>query len=778
MSDQHHPPGDEPPLSDKAAFSVPGERGIDPLPRDDASVQDTEAYNRLDGDRLDDSFDTSLFAAPSNASSLGHLGKYEILKVIGKGGMGVVFRGFDQSLHRPVAIKVLSRQLASSPTARRRFTREARAAAAVNHPNVVTIHAVEAHDGLPYLVMEFVDGESLHDRIRARAPLPLADVLRFGAQIASGLAAAHAQGVIHRDIKPANIMLEGNVDRVKITDFGLARVAVDNADLTSQGHQLGTPAYMSPEQVSGNDVDERTDLFSFGCVMYAMISGHSPFRGAHSFDAARKILEETPPSLDRLDAEVPPFLAEIVDRLLAKKRASRFRTAAEVADLLNHYTTRLNQSRTDELGTVLRGKSLGGTWHRTLTITVPAVLLVAIGLTIALTWRPWEQPRREASREPASGVRHNPSGSPTVGSPAVVKPVGEPLLRGTLTVAQSGTSQFTSIHEALRRAGPGATIEVRDDVTYHGAIVIADAERLRNISLVATRGAKLTAPFGSSVIKLEATPGVAIRGFQMDAFVGQHGIEITGDCAGAVVENITAERLPNVNSTALINFAYLHAGASGTEESPIVLRNLRVHGGGHSIAIGELGREKSARLGPVRWIRVEACTLVNPDGRTDCRLFLLNDVADILITRNTFADAEMGISMLLKEAGQAQRVRIHHNTFRNLGSLMMPDADHGQDEQTISANLMSHTDRVTPGQLPPSELPTSWFSGNAWVDHPATTDGAISAVAAVVTGGHLFVGGSCRRRLCATDCRIVGNPARGGQRDTGTLRTRVTREPE
>lgn len=178
---------------------------------------------------------------------MGKLGKYEVTELIGQGGMGVILRGFDESLDRQVAIKLLLRRLANSSTARRRFTREARAVAVISHPNVLTIHAVEEQHGQPFLVMEFVNGGSLHDRIRKNAPLPLDDMLQLGFQIASGLAAAHQQGIIHRDIKPANVMLESQVDRVKITDFGLARVAMENSDLTSQGNQLGTPAYMSPE---------------------------------------------------------------------------------------------------------------------------------------------------------------------------------------------------------------------------------------------------------------------------------------------------------------------------------------------------------------------------------------------------------------------------------------------------------------------------------------------------------------------------------------------------
>jgi serine/threonine protein kinase len=163
--------------------------------------------------------------------SLGRLGHYEVKELIGRGGMGVVLKAFDENLHRVVAVKVMVAQLATSAAARRRFIREARAAAAVSHDHVVTIYAVEEDDRLPYLVMQYVDGTSLQERLDRSGPLPLAEILRIGMQTASGLAAAHAQGLVHRDVKPANILLENGVERVKLTDFGLARAA-DDASLT------------------------------------------------------------------------------------------------------------------------------------------------------------------------------------------------------------------------------------------------------------------------------------------------------------------------------------------------------------------------------------------------------------------------------------------------------------------------------------------------------------------------------------------------------------------
>jgi serine/threonine protein kinase len=181
---------------------------------------------------------------------LGLLGHYEILDIVGRGGMGIVLRGVDGKLNRVVAIKVLAPQLAANSMARQRFLREAQAAAAVSHHHVVAIHAVDEFNGLPYLVMEYVSGSSLQQKIDDSGALQLAQILRIGMQIASGLAAAHAQGLVHRDIKPANILLENGVERVKITDFGLAR-SIDDVRMTQAGVVYGTPQYMSPEQAQG-----------------------------------------------------------------------------------------------------------------------------------------------------------------------------------------------------------------------------------------------------------------------------------------------------------------------------------------------------------------------------------------------------------------------------------------------------------------------------------------------------------------------------------------------
>ncbi len=269
---------------------------------------------------------------------LGRLGRFDIERVIGTGGMGVVFKAHDGELHRAVAVKVLAPHLAHSAAARKRFAREAQAAAAVIHPNVIPIHNVASDGKLPYLVMQYVAGESLQARVDRLGPLPIADVLRIAQQTAAGLAAAHSQGLIHRDVKPANILLEESIDRVVLSDFGLART-VDDASLTRTGIVTGTPHYMSPEQASGDAIDCRSDQFSLGCVLYFMLTGRTPFRADSAMGVLNRICHHAHRPVNQVNAAVPRELSRVVDRLLEKSASARFESAgaceAELSKLLS-----------------------------------------------------------------------------------------------------------------------------------------------------------------------------------------------------------------------------------------------------------------------------------------------------------------------------------------------------------------------------------------------------------------------------------------------------------
>lgn len=266
-------------------------------------------------------------------SALGRLGGYDILSVIGQGGMGIVLKGYDRELKRLVAIKVLAPHLAQSPLARKRFAREAQAAAAVVHPNVLAIHQVQPGGRLPFLVMPLVAGQSLAERLAAQGMLELKEILRIGMQAAAGLAAAHEQGLVHRDVKPANILLEKGIERAVLTDFGLARAA-DDVTLTRLGVIAGTPQYMSPEQARGEALDGRSDLFSLGCVMYEMATGVSPFKSESMLATMRRLVDDAPQAMEALNPELPPWFVAIVNRLLEKDASRRIGSAKELSELL------------------------------------------------------------------------------------------------------------------------------------------------------------------------------------------------------------------------------------------------------------------------------------------------------------------------------------------------------------------------------------------------------------------------------------------------------------
>jgi hypothetical protein len=284
----------------------------------------------------------ALLAPSHEPGSLGRLDHYEVLAVVGSGGMGVVLKARDTSLQRVVAIKMLAPQLAASGTARKRFVREAQAAAAVRDEHVVSIYAVQGTGPAPYLVMEYIDGVTLEERIKRRGPVELKELLRIGLQIAEGLAAAHKHGLVHRDVKPTNILLENGVERVKITDFGLAR-AVDDASLTQSGVIAGTPSFMSPEQAEGRQIDQRSDLFSLGSVLYAMCTGHAPFRAPTTMAVLKRVCEDSPRPIREINPDIPGWLSDIVAQLHAKRPEDRFQSAKEVAELLGGRLAQLQQ---------------------------------------------------------------------------------------------------------------------------------------------------------------------------------------------------------------------------------------------------------------------------------------------------------------------------------------------------------------------------------------------------------------------------------------------------
>lgn len=380
---------------------------------------------------------------------LGRIGTHEVTGVVGVGGMGVVLKAIDPALDRVVAIKVMAPRLAHNETARKRFAREAKAAAAVLHPNVIPIHSVSADGTTPHLVMAYIRGGSLQKRLEKDGALPLIEVLRIGAQIAAGLAAAHDQGLVHRDIKPENILLEEGVERVTITDFGLAR-AVDDNTVTQQGTIAGTPMYMSPEQARGEQLDQKSDLFSLGSVLYALCTGQPPYRADSSYGVMRKIIDESPTPLREQNPAIPEWMVQIVEKLMARDKANRFASAAEVHRFLEAGLSHLQQPATHPIPVVpgVRPRAEQKPFLKTRTgvmtmtaLTLAAMLCIAV---VSQSGRPsltvYGPPATEAVAKPASlqpsliVESHQEEGSAAAGKTAIQRWKMKGQSVGTMTI--------------------------------------------------------------------------------------------------------------------------------------------------------------------------------------------------------------------------------------------------------------------------------------------------------------------------------------------------------
>jgi eukaryotic-like serine/threonine-protein kinase len=324
------------------------------------------------------------------------LSHYDLVEEIGRGGMGVVYKARDTRLDRFVAIKVLPPEKVSDPDRKRRFTQEAKAASALNHPNIVTIHEIDALDGVDFIVMEYVEGTPL-DRMIPDQGLPVGQVLSYSVQVADALAAAHTAGIVHRDIKPGNIVVTP-AGRVKVLDFGLAklmeRAGSEDATVTAEaatraGVIVGTVAYASPEQIEGKPVDARTDVFSFGAVLYEMLTGHRPFQGDSQLSTMAAILRDTPESVVAVRSGVPADIERVLKRCLEKNREARYPSAAEVRNDLTAVEARLSTPPS----------GIRALLHRPL--YAAAVVLVVLAIGGATSWLAWKNSRARWARNEA-----------------------------------------------------------------------------------------------------------------------------------------------------------------------------------------------------------------------------------------------------------------------------------------------------------------------------------------------------------------------------------------
>ncbi|MBY0512535.1 MAG: serine/threonine protein kinase [Gemmataceae bacterium] len=419
---------------------------------------------------VDEELSLDFLQPAAEPGTLGTLGGFAVLRVVGRGGMGVVLHGRDPYLQRDVAVKVIDPKLADNEVARRRFCREARAAAAVTHENLVAVHQVDEDEasGLPYLVMQLVHGESLDQRLKRAGKMTVPEVARLGMQAAAGLAAAHAGGLIHRDIKPGNILLEAGTDRVKLTDFGLARAAED-VKLTRTGFVAGSPLYMAPEQARGDELDARSDLFSLGSVLYEAATGTHPFDGKTPLAVLRRVADETQTPLHRLDPAIPQWLSDVIDRLLAKEPGDRFQTAAEVAEIFAAELARShNLSPLDVPAEVCGGTSAYALrpprrhicWKKVAARVVPFLLGAGVASLVAAALWPTQTPQ-PIDDPPALPAPAPVAAAPDRGPPprfvidgkagpiwaASFTPNGETLITGS----EAGSLQFWAWQENDRR---------------------------------------------------------------------------------------------------------------------------------------------------------------------------------------------------------------------------------------------------------------------------------------------------------------------------------------
>jgi WD40 repeat protein len=445
-----------------AGFTAPGERSAWPS----APTGDGGGAERYD------------FLAPAEGEGeLGRLGPYRVLRVLGSGGMGVVFEAEDPALRRRVALKVMRRGFAAGAVARKRFLREARATAGLQHDHVVRVHKAGEDRGVLWLAMQLLRGRTLEDRLRQDGRLPLPLAVRLGRELAEGLAAAHARGLLHRDVKPANVWLEEPGGRAKLLDFGLARDEAAAATLTHSGAVVGTPAYMAPEQVEGAAVDGRCDLFSLGCVLYRAATGRPAFRGETALAVVRAVAEDVPPAPHAIDPGLPEEFSALVMHLLEKRPEDRPPSAAAVAAALAALQERTAGPPPDTPRPPRRARA---NRRRVWAAAITLLLAVIGGGLLVRAWTGGEEPDR---------------GGPAQGNPL------------------DGWRRADIPAEALAWAGQGDPTRAAPDLVGVLGEARFRVEGITGWQAYSPDGSLLAVPAGSRVILFDASSGRRLRAF-------------------------------------------------------------------------------------------------------------------------------------------------------------------------------------------------------------------------------------------------------------------------
>jgi serine/threonine protein kinase len=626
---------------------------------------------------------------PATETTLPRLPGYDILGELGHGGMGVVFRARDTRLERVVAVKVLAPHLAADSTARQRFFREAKAAAAVRNEHVVSIHAVSDEAGPPYLVMEFIAGISLEERLKRSGPLAVKEVLRIGMQIAAGLAAAHKQGLIHRDVKPGNILLENGVERVKIIDFGLAR-AVDDAGMTETGRILGTLLYMSPEQARGEMLDPRSDLFSLGGVLYTLCTGRPAFTAGNAMAVLKRVCEDTPRPIRECNPDMPEWLEAVVNKLLAKEAGERFQSAAEVADVLGQRLAQLQQPAPPCPPEVRE--------------SVPAAPTEAKPARLSAS-------KRKRFWAAAAVVLVGVVASLVIVA-VLLRPPAPP---GVLTVSQKPADggRFRTITEALDEVKPGMTIRVLDEEVYEEYLLIDSPEQHRGVVLEAASKATIRKlPGKTECVWIRGVPDFTLRGFHFESGTEPHAqVYISGLCPGLVLD-----RLEMTSGYCCVNVR--DAPLSGME-APIVVQNCTLRGETVGFLIEGADRENRDRAQPSGHVVIRNNTLVGGDDGVE----LKGAVHKVHVVGNRILGTRYGAINLLDLLPETANILVANNTlFRTHTALRVFD-DHTKGKDFLKCkNIRFQNNLVLAPQFPADLVFHNHTRGNFAQDWPGDVD--------------------------------------------------------